>query len=321
MLKSVIIIVTYNSAEDIERCIRSAAQHCAWLEPETAEVHVVDNASSDATRTILSGLAEDFAWLKLHFSKTNLGFGNANNVVIRAVEAQGYWLLNADAWLIADSIGPAQELMDRDPAIGVAGLPLVFPDGAPQTASFERSSALRWFLYILGARRLADRLIRNSAFRSLMLRLPLTRNFARTHGAASTPLDQAAILKKPASLSARETSWVAGAAMGLSRAFRDASQGFDPAIFLYGEDEDLCLEAHRRGFRVVILDGPPIVHKLGWKASGSFNFTVAKMKYDLLKYFIGKNIASLTERLAMRALLPFYVYGRHAFAALGRRET
>ncbi|WBY17283.1 glycosyltransferase [Erythrobacteraceae bacterium WH01K] len=321
MLQTVIVIVTFNSAADIERCVRSAAHHCAWLQPGTHEVHVVDNASTDDTRTILAQLAQEFAWLQIHLNDENLGFGNANNVVLRGIEARTYWLLNADAWLIADSIGPAHELILRNEDIGVVGLPLVFPDGSPQTAAFERSSAFRWFLFILGARRLANRMIRSPLFKSLMLRLPLTKTFARTHGVSPLPLAEAARPVRADDLRVRDASWVAGAALGISRPFRDASGGFDPAIFLYGEDEDLCLEAHRRGFRVTIVDGPPVVHKLGWNASKAFNFTVARLKYRSLKYFIGKNVQFFPERMAMYALLPFYVYGRHVFAALIRSRS
>jgi GT2 family glycosyltransferase len=99
--------------------------------------------------------------------------------------------------------------------------------------------------------------------------------------------------------------------MLLSHDFVRASGGFDPDIFLYGEDEDLCIQAHKYGFDVVTVTTTPIVHALGWGGK-SFRPMVARMKYESLRYFISKNVKGSLNRLLMFALLPFYVYGKRA---------
>jgi len=99
--------------------------------------------------------------------------------------------------------------------------------------------------------------------------------------------------------------------MLLSSNFVKESRGFDSNIFLYGEDEDLCIDARRRGYSVMALQTPPVVHKLGWGGDSGFQPRVARMKYDSLKYFIRKNIDGNFNRFMMQILLPFYVYGRH----------
>jgi GT2 family glycosyltransferase len=94
--------------------------------------------------------------------------------------------------------------------------------------------------------------------------------------------------------------------------FLGQSRGFDPAIFLYGEDEDLCIAALRQGRRVVTIDTMPIVHDFGW-GRNRFNRTIADLKYVSLVYFIRKNVRSPLNRALMTLLLPFHVYGFQRF--------
>ena len=54
--EAVVTIVTYNSDADIERCVRSLRDHFPLLQRGTAQVHVVDNASTDSTLMILQQL-------------------------------------------------------------------------------------------------------------------------------------------------------------------------------------------------------------------------------------------------------------------------
>lgn len=307
--EAVITVVTYNSAADIEPCIRSLGQHFTPLAQGRAEVHVVDNASSDDTASIVTQLAGEYSWLKLHEPGTNLGFGPGNNLVLRRVEARAHVLLNADAWLVADSFTPALNHLAAHPKTGVIGLPLVYPDGSPQTYAFVFSTWHRWLLLLMGLRGPAKWLLGFAPTRAVMRLVPFARNFAANHGRLRLNLDDTDALATSATGEVRPADWVAGAAMVLSPEFIAASGGFDPEIFLYGEDEDLCIQAHKLGFSVETLGTVPIVHKLGWGGDSGFRPIVARMKYESLKYFIAKNVTGGFNRVMMRALLPLYVYG------------
>lgn len=308
---AVVTVVTYNSATDIEACIRSLAAHFPLLAAGKAQVHVIDNASTDETPAILQYLAEEYEWLIIHVPGENLGFGPGNNLVLNTVPAKAHILLNADAWLVADSFSPALEHLTNNPKTGVIGLPLVYPDGAPQTYAFLPSAWHRWLLLLLGLRGIAKAMVGFAPTRALLQCAPFSRNFVANHGKPPLDLDDAGALSATATGEVQTVAWVAGAAMVLSPDFLRRSGGFDPMIFLYGEDEDLCIQAQNLGFEVETLQTTPIAHKLGWGGNGEFRPRVARMKYDSLRYFIAKNITSRFNRALMTALLPFYVYGRN----------
>jgi len=311
MPDAVVVIVTYNSARDIAACIQSLDKHFPLLAQGRGQVHVVDNASTDDTPEILKRLVTEHAWLQLHMQRENLGFGPGNNVVLNSVPARAHILLNADAYLVADSLSPALEHLSHRHDIGVLGLPLVYPDGAPQTYAFRYSSWHRWLLHVLGARHLAKAMLGLAPLRGLMARLPYTRSFAQNHAVGRLDLDNAQALAASQTLKARPAEWVAGAVMVLTPGFLKASGGFDPNIFLYGEDEDLCIQSRKLGYRVMTLATTPVVHVLGWGGATNFRPVVARLKYNSLKYFIRKDVDGALNRALMRAVLPFYVYGRN----------
>ena len=306
---AVVTVVTYNSAADIEVCVRSLAAHFPLLAAGRAQVHVVDNASTDNTPAIMQRLSQEFGWLTVHLLSKNLGFGPGNNLVLNSLAAQAFVLLNADAWLVADSFSPALEHLSNSPNTGVIGLPLVYPDGAPQTYAFLPSAWHRWLMLLLGFRDIAKTLMGFAPIKALMQCIPFSRNFLTNHGKPPLDLDDSRSLATAATGEVNSVDWVAGAAMVLSPDFLHQSGGFDPKIFLYGEDEDLCIQAKNLGFRVETLQTTPIVHKLGWGSGAGFQPRVAYMKYNSLRYFIAKNVKTQFNRAVMSALLPFYVYG------------
>ncbi len=91
-----VVIVTYNGMEWIERCTGSVLSS-----QMPADIMVIDNGSTDGTPE----------WLERHGievmrNESNAGFGAANNIgMLRAVQ-QGYafvYLLNQDAWVRPDT--------------------------------------------------------------------------------------------------------------------------------------------------------------------------------------------------------------------------
>jgi len=299
------IVVTFNSEKFIWQCINSINSN--FIDSGlSSSIIIVDNASSDNTRNILFDIEESIKNTQIILLNKNVGFGSANNIGFNAISAQYYVLINSDAWLIADSITPAVKAMRSNSSIAVCGLPLVFPNGEPQTYVYRFSSWQRWVLAILRVRTLIAKLLLTKAGKNLLSRLSFGREFVLSQSRPHITLDQASLLNYSGEV--RQVDWVCGAGMVIAGDFIRNFHGFDPAIFLYGEDEDLCITAHRSGRKVVAADVPPVVHMFGWGVS-MFNRHVADLKYTSLRYFIGKNIHRTPDRLLMLFLLPFYVYG------------
>ena len=307
--KIAFVIVTYNAALYVRKCIESI---CTLFKPKlwSHEIVIADNASTDETRAILADIQRTVKGLRVILLDRNIGFGLANNVCFSAVSAQYYVLLNPDAWLLADSISPALEALQRCPEIAVCGVPLVFPDGSPQTYTYSFSSWKKWLFQLLGLRTLAARLIRVRGVAALCARLPYGREFVRSQSRSQLQIEH--IKSAEYSGCVRLVDWVCGAAMIIDGDFVREAGGFDPAILLYGEDEDLCIKAYRRNRKVAVVDAAPVAHVFGW-GKNRFNVRVADIKFESLRYFIRKNINRHGTRLLMGCLLPFYVYGRSRF--------
>jgi len=105
------VITTYNSANSIEACLSSLLQQ----QYQPLEVIVIDNASSDNTRDLLSKFHER---AKLVFNQQNVGFAAAQNQGFS--EASGEWLLslNPDVILDPDFVAKLIANTDADPEVG-----------------------------------------------------------------------------------------------------------------------------------------------------------------------------------------------------------
>ena len=96
---TLVVIVTYNAMQWIERCLCSLS-----LSNVPVQVLVVDNGSTDGTQQFIH---EKFPDAELIQSNENLGFGKANNIGLQKALVEGYdyvYLLNQDAWVMPDTI-------------------------------------------------------------------------------------------------------------------------------------------------------------------------------------------------------------------------
>ncbi|MEO7426184.1 MAG: glycosyltransferase [Fibrobacteria bacterium] len=126
-----IIIPVFNKMELTRDCLASIARH--YPQDVSPEVIVFDNASSDGTQAYLESAQQEYDWLKVIRSKTNLGFAGANNKASQLCDADVLVFLNNDtivqpAWL--------ERMLDRidDHGVGMVGAKLIYPDGRIQHA-------------------------------------------------------------------------------------------------------------------------------------------------------------------------------------------
>jgi GT2 family glycosyltransferase len=129
-----VVIVTYNSAGEIAACLESVAAELRGL---NAEVLVVDNASRDETRAIVS---EKFPWCMLFANAANVGFPGANNQAIEKATGRLLLLLNPDTVVPLGSIRKMMAAAERDRQAGVLGPMLI--DAAGKIAADVRRPTL-----------------------------------------------------------------------------------------------------------------------------------------------------------------------------------
>jgi GT2 family glycosyltransferase len=110
------LVVTWDSAEDIERCLTSLDA----LDGVGLDVVVIDNASVDDTvaRVETFRARERRHPVTLLRNGTNLGFCGAVNVGVRASSAEAVLLVNPDATIEPDALGRMLAVLEAHPDCG-----------------------------------------------------------------------------------------------------------------------------------------------------------------------------------------------------------
>ena len=100
MNRILVVIVTYNGMQWLERCLDSV-----FSSNVPADVFVCDNGSTDSSADFI---ADRYPSVFLVRSEVNLGFAKANNIGLKHALEKGYdyvYLLNQDAWVQPDTFG------------------------------------------------------------------------------------------------------------------------------------------------------------------------------------------------------------------------
>jgi GT2 family glycosyltransferase len=116
-----IVIVNYNGAHLLPRCLASVREHAAGA--VRVDVVVVDNASEDDSVEVL-----ERDWPEVHVMRSphNMGFAGGNNLALRAVTTDYVLLLNSDAWLERDALAELLAAAESPAAARTAGFtPLI----------------------------------------------------------------------------------------------------------------------------------------------------------------------------------------------------
>ncbi|MBV8682964.1 MAG: glycosyltransferase family 2 protein [Caulobacteraceae bacterium] len=221
-----ILIVSYNTREMTLATIASVFEQAQGAR---FEVIVVDNASSDGSA---EAIASRFPQVKLIASQENLGFGGGNNLAGEAARGRRILLLNPDTVVLDHAIDRLCAFADAHPNHGVWGGRTVFADGSLNPASCWGRPTL-WSLVCLasGLRALKDSPIFNP------------------EGYGGWRRD-----------STREVDIVAGCFLLIDADLWRRLGGFDLAFFMYAEEADLCLRAHKLGARPIIVPEATIIH-------------------------------------------------------------
>lgn len=233
-----IAIVNYRTGALVVDCVASLAaelEHC----PD-AHIVVVDNASGDGSIRHISEAIRDRGWserVTLTASPLNGGFAHGNNLAVRRGLRSGMrpdfiWLLNPDTRVRAGALQALLAFMANHPKAGIAGSLLEEADGAPWPYSFR-------FPSLLGELERGARL-----------------------GPVSRLLRRHAVPRRMGDKEER-TDWVSGASMLIRGELFQSIGGMDEGYFLYFEETDFCLQAHRAGWECWFVPTARVLHIAG----------------------------------------------------------
>lgn len=118
-----VIIVAYNSANEINACLDSVLKQCSC----DFEVVVVDNCSQDDTLEKLQAYGDRITTIH---SEKNLGYGQGCNLAVSQTNADYLYLLNPDTELHGtDCLKRIVDGMKAHPEWGLAGTQMVDANG------------------------------------------------------------------------------------------------------------------------------------------------------------------------------------------------
>ncbi len=112
-----IVIVTYKSAETIERCLLSVFRTLGFYD----EIIVVDNAGGDDTVSIVKKIFEGRERCRLIQNPRNMGFADATNVGIRVSSGEYIVLLNPDTLVSHEWLDRLQFHFETDSLVAAVG--------------------------------------------------------------------------------------------------------------------------------------------------------------------------------------------------------
>lgn len=125
-----VIVAAYNAADTLERAVRSAL-----AEPETAELLIVDDCSTDGTAALADQLAREDGRVRVLRMPANGGPAAARNAALAAATTPWIAILDADDYLVPGRF--AALLAQGDAAEFVADELVRTPDGAAPQVNLD----------------------------------------------------------------------------------------------------------------------------------------------------------------------------------------
>ena len=130
-----VLIVSYNTVDDLRGCLRALLDTGAQAE----RIHVADNASSDGTREMLDS---EFAGIQAQFNDANLFYARATNELCSAAGGEYLLLLNPDTRPDFRALTTLLSHFENEPDLAAVAPQLRFPDGRVQPSCRRLPDAL-----------------------------------------------------------------------------------------------------------------------------------------------------------------------------------
>ncbi len=259
-----IIIVTWNSAADIDACLDSIN-----FEQEF-ELLVVDNASSDETLQKLKARHH----LLLITNERNLGYARANNQALGRARGEYVLLLNPDTRIELGALGLLAAWLDSHPDTAAVAPCLLNPDGTYQPSVRSLPTPGTILAELTGLARLFPH--------SRLGRWRLSK-FDYT---------QPAEVEQPMA-----------SCLMLRRAVLQELGGFDESFPIFYNDVDLCKRLLSAGWKIWYVPAARVIHRRGASTSQVRTKMIWETHRSLFRY-LAKHDSSRCFWLKAIFLLP-----------------
>ena len=226
-MKLSIVIVHYNTCDDLVRCLESL-RRC----PPRCEygVVVVDNASTEAGLPEARDRFPEVQWI---VNSRNEGYARGCNAGMAVHDADFTLLLNPDIVVQPGAVDAMLDAADRSPQAGIIGPQLLNEDGTIQ------DSCRRFYTLTT----------------LLMRRTFLGKLFPKSHAVARH------LMRDFDHMSARTVDWVLGGCMLVRRSAVARVGPIDERFFLYFEDVDWCYRMWQAGCEVLYVPDARFIHR------------------------------------------------------------
>ncbi len=250
-MKLSIIIPSYNSLGLLQQSLPHLK---ALLTPGSAEIIVVDNASTDGSGMWLQNgsLGIDH----VIYLDENVGFAAACNRGIEQAQAPYILLLNSDAFPQPGALEKLMEYLDSHPRVGIVAPQLVFSDGRWQRSGGLLPSPRAAMLDAFGI----------TSFLNLAANLRW-----RVLGSRQAP---------------RAANYVDGACMMVRYAMIQQIGNLDERFFFFIEDAEYCQRARQNGWLVHQVPSSKVVHLRGGSSSQKSLEQSTKMRLQSERTFV-----------------------------------
>lgn len=270
-----IIIVTWNSEDVIENCLKSISKFS-----KKSEVILVDSNSSDKTIQIVMGM--NMSFVKVIKLNENVGFSKANNIGAKHATTNTLLLLNPDTILIMEGLEKIVTKLEND--VGLIGCRLLNKDYSLQMSMFNFDTPKNIFLeqFMIGT------LLPNK------LKMKVV-PYLSAHDEQWCP------------------DWVIGAFMLIKKSVFFEVGGFSTEYFLYSEDMDLCKKVSLLGYKIMFVPSYQLIHLGGSSESKDKNISKQKKLLDSKylysqKFTLKYNMKTLFYSYKIKIFI-FKVYG------------
>ncbi len=222
-----IIIVSFNTKDITLRCINSLRKNFAKY-PLKYEIIVVDNGSVDGSVEELQIMKSKWDNFRLILSKTNLGYGKANNKGTDVARGKYILYLNSDAIVSDINFSDLIGFFDRQKDLGALTVKVKLSNGEIDPASHRGFptpwASLTYFLKL-------ENFFFNTPY--------LNKIFGKYH------------LAHLKTNTIHEIDVPTGAFLMVRSSIIKTIKGFDKDYFAYGEDVELAFRIRELGYKIL----------------------------------------------------------------------